>query len=94
VTSRGAVGQLRQRVRTRTGHHSPLERTEFDLLAQVDRQRTVAEIARLAGVPVADATVAFERLQNRGLVAFQLHGARQQQPAGRVRPAADSQPQA
>ncbi len=80
-TSRGAVGSLRQLVRTRTGHRSQLDRVEFSLLAQVDRQRTVAEIAGLAGVPVAEAVVAFERLQNRGLVAFGVHGARQQQPA-------------
>ena len=91
-TSRGAVGQARQLVRTRTGHRSPLDRTEFDLLAQVDRQRSVAEVARLAGVPTADAVVAFERLQNRGLVAFALHGACQRQSAGTVMQAEDSQP--
>jgi carbamoyltransferase len=91
-TSGGAVGQVRQLVRTRTGHRSPLDRTEFALLAQVDRRRTVADIARLAGVPTAEAIVAFERLQNRGLVAFGLNDARQQQPAGTVLQAEDSQP--
>lgn len=71
-TSRGAVGSLRQLVRTRTGHRSQLDRIEFALLAQVDRQRTVAELAELAGVLVAEAVEAFQRLQFRGLVAFRL----------------------
>lgn len=73
-TSRGAIGALRQLVRTRTGHRSQLAATEFSLLSHVDRQRSVAGIAELAGVPTAEAVDAFERLQNRGLVAFQLAG--------------------
>ncbi len=89
-TQAGAVGQLRQLVRTRTGHRAALDATEFSLLAQVDRQRTVAEIASLAGVSEADAVVTFERLQNRGLVAFQLAGARQRSETARS--SADSQP--
>jgi carbamoyltransferase len=71
-TSRGAAGPARQLVRTRTGHRSILDRVEFELLTRVDRARTVAEIAGLAGVPTADAVTAFERLQLRGLVAFRL----------------------
>ncbi|HST47703.1 carbamoyltransferase family protein [Jatrophihabitans sp.] len=90
-THRGAVGQLRQLVRTRTGHRAALDSAEFGLLAQVDRCRSVAEIASLAGVPLAEAVVAFERLQNRGLVAFQLQEARQEQPAGAGGSATDSQ---
>ena len=77
-------------MRTRTGHRAVLEAVEFALLAQVDRRRCVAEIASLAGVPAAEAVAAFERLQNRGLVAFQLAGARQQSEA--TASAADSQP--
>jgi len=71
-TSRGAVGSLQQLVRTRTGHRSQLAATEFSLLSLVDRQRTVAGIGELAGVPTAEAVEVFERLQNRGLVAFGL----------------------
>lgn len=71
-TSRGAVGSIRQLVRTRTGHRSPLDCDEYDLMTRVDRKRSVADIAELAGVPTAEAVLAFERLQNRGLVAFQL----------------------
>lgn len=71
-TSRGAVGSLRQLVRTRTGHRSPLDCAEFGLLALVDRQRTVAEIAELAAVPATEAAATFQRLQAKGLVAFQL----------------------
>lgn len=89
-THAGAVGQPRQLVRTRTGHRAVLDPVEFSLLAQVDRRRSVAETAALAGVPAAEATVVFERLQNRGLVAFQLAGGRRQSEAAAS--AADSQP--
>ncbi|MBV9823194.1 MAG: hypothetical protein JO144_13225, partial [Actinobacteria bacterium] len=89
-TSAGAVGELRRLVRTRTGHRAVLDPVEFSLLAQVDRRRSVAEIATLAGVPAAEAAAVFERLQNRGLVAFQLAGARPQSEA--TASAADSQP--
>lgn len=71
-TSRGAAGSIRQLVRTRTGHRSRLDGDEYDLMTRVDRKRSVADIAELAGVPTAEAVLAFERLQNRGLVAFQL----------------------
>jgi carbamoyltransferase len=71
-TSRGAVGPIRQLVRTRTGHRSRLDCDEYDLMTRVDRKRSVADIAELAGLPTAEAVLAFERLQNRGLVAFQL----------------------
>ena len=71
-TSRGAVGPIRQLVRTRTGHRARLDGAEYDLMTRVDRKRSVADIAELAGVPTAEAVAAFERLQNQGLVAFQL----------------------
>lgn len=71
-TSRGAVGPIRQLVRTRTGHRSRLDGTEYDLMTRVDRKRSVTDIAELAGVPTAEAVAAFQRLQNQGLVAFQL----------------------
>lgn len=80
-TSHGAVGTLRQLVRTRTGHRRLLETVEFDLMARVDRQRSVAEIAALAGVPAAEAAAAFEGLQNKGLVAFRLDRALEHEPA-------------
>ena len=80
-TNRGAVGSIRHLVRTRTGHRRQLEPAEFDLLAHVDRQRSVAEIAALTGLPAAEAAAAFEGLHNKGLVAFRLDCVRQHVPA-------------
>ncbi|MEO6504008.1 MAG: carbamoyltransferase C-terminal domain-containing protein [Jatrophihabitantaceae bacterium] len=71
-TSRGAVEPIRQLVRTRTGHRARLDCAEYDLMTRVDRKRSVADIAELAGVPTAEAVEAFQRLQFRGLLAFQL----------------------
>jgi len=72
VSQAGAAGPARYLVRTRTGHRSPLTEAEFGLLRLVDRCRTVAEVAELAGQPVAAAEQTFGRLQQRGLVAFRL----------------------
>jgi carbamoyltransferase len=69
-TEAGVATPPRHLVRTRTGHRSPLSEDEFGLLRLVDRRRTIAELAELAGQPVAAAELAFRQLQDRGLVAF------------------------
>lgn len=71
-------------VETRTGYWVELDRLDSTAVGCVDGTRTVFEIAELIGQPAADVLGAFDRLQQSGLVAFEVAPGRAANVAGRA----------